>query len=288
MMPVRIAAGLVLLTLASSAEGQPLRQTPQIEIKDAVARVVISPHAGPVFNAQVIGGDPRLKFKVRREGAKLIVDGNIRRERIRACQPQPGPNGAQGGHVRVTDLGDLAWNQIPEVIVSAPPGVKIVASGAVFGAVGRADEVDLSNDGCGDWTFADVAGRLRIGQAGTGSSRAGKAGSAQIRIAGSGGVTMGDVAGAVDIDMAGAGNARVASVNGPLKVKLAGSGDAVVQGGRASAMTATVAGAGGITFNGVAQTLKANIAGSGDIRAAKVLGKVDKQTIGSGKVLVGR
>jgi hypothetical protein len=285
MTPMRAAAGLVLLTvLASSAEGQPLRQPPQIEIKNAVARVVVSPRAGPVVNAQVVGGDPRLKLKVRREGGKLIVDGNVRAGRIRACQA----GGAKGGHVRVTDLGDLSWNQIPQVIVSAPSEVKITASGAVFGSIGRADAVDLANDGCGDWTIDDVAGRLRIGQAGSGSSRAGRAGSAQIRIAGSGGVTMGDVGGSVNIDMAGAGAARVASVNGPLRVKLAGSGDALVQGGRASAMTATVAGAGGVTFNGVAQTLKANIAGSGDIHAAKVLGKVEKQTIGSGKVMVGR
>jgi hypothetical protein len=34
--------------------------------------------------------------------------------------------------------------------------------------------------------------------------------------------------------------------------------------------------------------LKATIAGSGDIRAARVIGKVEKQTIGAGKVIAGR
>ena len=50
----------------------------------------------------------------------------------------------------------------------------------------------------------------------------------------------------------------------------------------------TVAVAGGVSFDGVADSLKAHIVGSGDIRAARVLGRVQTQTIGAGKVLAGR
>ena len=286
MKPMRIAAGLILAGLAGAgtASGQ---AAPQIEIRGAVARVVISPQPRPDITAQIIMGDPRLRLKVRRHGGKLIIDGGIKRDRIHGCQAHAGPDGRMTGEARIGGLGQVAWGQMPQILISAPRHVKVTASGAVFGSVGRADTLELANEGCGDWTLGDVQGRLRVSQAGDGASRAGRAGSAQLRVAGAGGASMGAVSGEVDIEMAGSGIMRVASVDGPLKVKLAGSGGAFIQGGHASAMTATVAGSGGVTFGGVAQSLKASIAGSGDIRAAKVLGRVEKQTIGSGKVLVG-
>jgi hypothetical protein len=270
--------GLCLIGGTGAAVGQPRPKAPQIDIKNAVVRVVVSPEARADVMAQAMAGDPRLKLKISRQGDKLIIDGGIKRDRIHGCDSSPGPDGRSRGSVRVGGLGEIPWDQIPQVTVRTPMAVK----------VGRSGAVDLANDGCGDWTLADVAGRLRISQAGAGASRAGRAGSAQLLVAGAGGVSMGDVGGDLSIDLADAGSVKASSVNGALKVKVAGPGGALIQSGQARSMTATVAGAGSVTFNGAAQSLKASIAGSGDIRVAKVTGNIEKQTIGSGKVITGR
>ena len=286
-----VTVGLCLvggLAGLGGASGAPPVQTPQIEIRNAVARIVVAPEDRADVVAQVMGGDPRLQLKIRRQGGKLIIDGGLKRDRFRGCEIHADPNGRRTGNVRVSGLGQIGWGQIPQVTVRTPQAVKLTASGAVFGSVGRAQQLDLANDGCGDWTLADVTGHLHISQAGAGSSRAGRAGSAQLLVAGSGGVSMGDVGGDLAIDMADAGEVKVSSVNGALKVRVAGPGGALIGGGQATTMNASVAGAGSVVFNGVAQSLKASIAGSGDIRAAKVTGKVEKQTIGSGKVVAGR
>lgn len=276
------------MAMPGGALGAPLAQQQQIEIKNAAARVVVSPEDRQDVIYEVFAGDPRLPLKIRHQGHKLIIDGGIKRERFRGCEVHVDPNGRRSGDVHVAGLGQIAWSQIPQVTIYTPRSVKLTASGAVFGSVGRAGDLYLANDGCGDWTLADVSGRLHVNQAGAGSSRAGHAGSAQLLVAGSGGVSMGDVGGDLVIDMADAGEVRVASVNGALRVRVAGPGGARIEGGRATAMNASVAGAGSVIFYGVAQSLKATIAGSGDIRAARVIGKVEKQTIGSGKVIAGR
>ena len=272
---------------AYGAVGANAPAAPQIEIKGAVARVVITPEPRGELAFRVIHANPRLPLKIVRQGHKLIIDGGLGRDRVRACRVQAGPAGVTGGSVRVTGLGEAAWADLPQIEILAPPSVRVSASGAVFGAVGRSQALELFNDGCGDWTVADVQGRLRVSQAGAGSTWAGRAGSAQLRVAGSGGVAMGAVSGGANIDMAGSGAVKVASIDGPLDVRIAGSGGVLISGGRATAMTASVAGAGGVVFNGVARSLKASIAGSGDIRAAKVTGPVTRRTIGSGKVVVG-
>ena len=132
------------------------------------------------------------------------------------------------------------------------------------------------------------AGALRLSQAGSGDTRAGSAGDAKIRVAGSGDTTLADVRGPVQVDIAGSGDVTVASVAGPLEVHVAGSGDVTVASGKASRFDVTVAGSGDVTFGGVADNLKARIAGSGDVRAAKVTGRVSKTIMGSGAVSVGK
>ena len=100
------------------------------------------------------------------------------------CRIRPGPAGTRTAEVRITGLGQVAWSSLPQILVAVPMDVKITASGAVFGSVGRARSIDLANDGYGDWALGDVTNRLRISQAGAGSSRAGQARSAQLRLAG--------------------------------------------------------------------------------------------------------
>jgi hypothetical protein len=269
-----LAMGAVMTAGAAHAQS--------VEIKDAVARVSIVPEDRTDVRVEVLSANARLPLQVRTERGRTVVDGDLRLNRIRSCRGQ-----GDGAHVTVADVGDIAWRDMPQVVIRTPRNVKISAGGAVFGSVGRAASVELANAGCGDWTIADVAGRLEVSQAGSGDTRTGAAGEAQLRVAGSGDVATAQVRGPVRVDVAGSGNVRVGSVEGPLEVRIAGSGDVQVASGRVSEMKVSIAGSGNVAFDGVAENLKASIAGSGDVRARQVRGQVSKSVMGSGSVRIG-
>lgn len=255
-------------------------QAATVEVKDAVARVTVIPEARDDVVVEVLRPNPRLPLKVRQLGGRTILDGDLNWD-VRGCR-------MQGGRpvVHVRGVGDVAWADMPQVTIRTPGDVSLAAGGAVFGVVGRARSVDLVNAGCGDWTLANVAGRLAVSQAGSGATRMGSAGSVKFRSAGSGFMTAGVVREGAEIDIAGSGAVRLRSVSGPLKVRVAGSGDVTVDGGQVSEMAARIAGSGNVSFDGVAQSLKAGIAGSGDIHVHRVNGPVDQRVAGSGRVRI--
>jgi len=252
-----------------------------VEVKDAVARVTVIPEARSDIKVEILSANPRLPLQVREFGGRTIVDGDLG-HRIRNCR---------GSHdrarVEVRGVGEVGWNEMPQVVIRTPRDSKVEAGGAVFGSVGRSATLELGNAGCGDWTVANVEGKLRISQAGSGDTRAGAAGEVKLRVAGSGDVAMADVHGPAEIEIAGSGDVNMGAINGPLQVRVAGSGDVKVAGGHASSMSVTVAGSGDVTFGGVADSLKARVAGSGDVRAREVRGPISKMVMGSGSVSVG-
>jgi hypothetical protein len=271
------AAAATSLALAAGAA-----QAASVEVKDAVARVTVIPENRPDIKVEFVSTNPRLPLEVRSLGGRTIVDGRLGR-RIRDCH---GRGDAVSVYVR--DVGEVAYKDIPQIVIRTPRDVDVDAGGAVWGAVGRSASLKLGNAGCGDWTVANVEGPMKISQAGSGNTKAGSAGDAKLRVAGSGDTSVGDVKGPLTVDIAGSGDVAVASVNGPLDVRIAGSGDVKITGGRATTMSVSVAGSGNVDFRGVAETLKARVAGSGDIRAKQVTGEVHKMIMGSGGVTIGR
>jgi hypothetical protein len=255
---------------------------PAVEIKDAVAQVTVIPEERSDIRVEFVSENRRLPLKVKVGRTRTVVDGGLGSQKIRGCS-----GSGQSATVRVAGLGDVPLKDLPHIVVRTPRDVDVTAGGAVFGSVGRTRNLNLGAAGCGDWTVANVEQGLRISLAGSGDARAGAAGSAKLRVAGSGDISTADVRGRVDVDLAGAGDVRVKSVAGPLDVHVAGSGDVTVDGGRATPMTASVAGSGNIIFNGLAEGLQARIAGSGDVRARRVTGRVKKSVMGSGSVRIG-
>jgi hypothetical protein len=252
-----------------------------IEIKDAVVRIIVIPEARGDIQVQVLSPNSRLPLKVRIQDDRVIIDGSLQRK-IRSCG-----SAASGSTVQVAGLGVVAYRDMPQVVLRTPLDVRIGAGGAVFGSIGKSASLQLSNAGCGDWTIANVKGRLKIDQAGSGDTRTGSAGEAALRVAGSGDISTQAIGGGMSVDIAGSGDVKAASINGPLDVKTAGSGDVFVAGGHGGAMTASVAGSGSVTFHGVVQSLKARVTGSGDIRVKAVTGAVSKAVVGSGSVTIG-
>jgi hypothetical protein len=254
----------------------------KLEIRDAVTRVVVVPEARGDLKVEVQKRHPGLPMRMWVEGDTVKIDGDLGRNAVRNCHSMGGRT-----NVNVRGRGEIGYDDMPILLVRAPMNVQIKTGGAVFGEIRNAASVELGNAGCGDWKVGDVGGRMSLHQAGSGDTQAGRAGSLEIRIAGSGDVETGPVSGDVDINIAGSGDAHVASVGGRLTGKVAGSGDISVDGGRASEMTAQIAGSGDVKFGGVAGTLKVSIAGSGDVSAERVEGAVDRKVIGSGGVYIG-
>ena len=272
---------LMLLAAATALSAASVANAASVEVKDAVARVTVIPENRTDVKVEFIATNPKLPMQLRSFGGRTIVDGNLDR-RIRACHGV-----AERASVHVRGVGEVGWNEMPQIVIRTPRDVDVDAGGAVWGTVGRSANLNLGNAGCGDWTVGNVEGRMRLSQAGSGDTRAGSASDAKVRVAGSGDTSIADVRGPVQIDIAGSGDVTVASVSGPLEVHVAGSGDVRVAGGRASDFDVTVAGSGDVHFGGVADNLKARIMGFGDVRAHQVTGHISKTIMGSGGVSVG-
>jgi hypothetical protein len=273
---------LMLAAAAAAVFAAGAASAASVEVKDAVARVTVIPENRTDVKVEIVQANPRLPIEIRTFAGQTIVDGGLRR-RIRDCR-------GSGEHIRVMvrGLGDVAWSELPQIVIHTPRDVDLDAGGAVWGSVGRAASVKLGNAGCGDWTVANVDGSLKIRQAGSGDTRAGSAGEAVIGVAGSGDTNLGDVRGGLDVDIAGSGDVTAASIAGAFKVRVAGSGDVRVAGGHATTMGVVVMGSGDVRFGGVADSLTARIAGSGDVRAKQVTGSVSKTVMGSGGVTIGQ
>ncbi|MFZ5684856.1 MAG: GIN domain-containing protein [Pseudomonadota bacterium] len=252
-----------------------------VEVKDAVARVTVIPEDRSDIRVEIVAPNAKLPLDVRSRGDRTIVDGDLDRK-IRNCR-----GSGDNVSVAVRGVGDVAWREMPQVVIRTPRDARVEAGGAVFGSVGRSASLTLSNAGCGDWTVANVEGEMKIRQAGSGDTRTGTAGSAVIRVAGSGDVATADIRGGAEVDIAGSGAVALRSVSGPVEVSIAGSGDVDIAGGRATTMTVSVAGSGDVDFRGTADSVKAKIAGSGDVRVKEVKGEVSKSIMGSGSVTIG-
>lgn len=268
------AAGLGL-GLAGAADA-----APSVLIKDAVARVVVIPEPRSDIEVTLVSTNSRLPIRITR-GERTVIQGNVA-HRVRGCRALLGRT-----TVHVAGLGEISYDSFPQLVIHVPMDVRLAAGDAVFGAIGRSNSLEFANAGCGDWTIGNVAGEMRISQAGSGDTRAGSAGRAELRIAGSGDITTQDIRGGLIAVSAGSGDIIAASVDGPFNARIAGSGDIHARRGAVTDMSATIAGSGDVDFGGVARSLKASVVGSGDVHATSVTGEVSKRLVGSGEVHVG-
>jgi hypothetical protein len=278
--------GLLLAALCLAGAGSASAQT--ISFKDIAARVVIIPEARSDVQVLFLKTNPRLPMKV----VKLFSDTT-------QVEPLSWTSWFWGPHISCNDrdqqptasvpgVGDIAYDDLPQITVRVPMNAKVVAGGAIYGSAGRSQALNLVVAGCGDWTVANVQNQLWVEFAGSGRLHTGSAGAMSLRIAGAATVTTTEVLNGLTVEIAGVGNVHVRSASGPLGVHLAGGGDVHIDGGRATTMAVHIAGSGNVDYGGVADSLDANIAGSGEISAAKVLGPVNKFIAGSGTVDVGQ
>jgi hypothetical protein len=254
---------------------------PAAEIRNAVARVVVSPEVRSDIKVEVIRANPRLPLRIWSFAGRTYIDGGLE-HRIGGCRTRAG-----APSVLIRGLGETPYDAMPQVIIHTPMDARVFAGGAIWGAVGRSDSLEFANAGCGAWQLANVRGRMKLTLAGSGDARTGQAGSAELYTAGAATISTRDVASGVTAVNLGSGGIDIASVNGPFTARIAGSGSVRAAAGNVSDMHAAIAGSGDITLDGVAGALKASIVGSGDVRVTRVIGPISRAVIGSGVVRVG-
>lgn len=273
-------AFLIVGVATAALLGATAAQAASVEIKDAAARVVVMPEDRADVKVEFLTTNPGLPLTVRTEGDKTIVDGDLGRMAIKNCR-------TINGVTSVSVNGkSYSWDNLPQIVVHMPMDVVVGGGGAVFGSVGRSNSLTLSNAGCGNWTVANVAGELKVNQAGSGDTTVGTAGSVSINIAGSGDVATASI-GALAVNIAGSGDVEAAAVSGPLSANIMGSGDVKIRGGQVGAVAVSIAGSGDVTVMAPADSVTAKIAGSGDVRVIRVSGPVVKKVAGSGEIIVG-
>lgn len=298
-MKIAVYAAASAAVLAAFAAAQPAAAQ-DAEIRNAVARVIVIPEDRADIAVEITRGSADLpQLTVERRGSKVRIDGGLGRRRsvmqltndsIRECNDgradarQPG----EGATVEVRGKGRIRLEDAPLVVLRTPRDVDVSSGSGVYGSIGRgARSVDLGAGGCGNWTVANVDGRLEVAVGGSGTVRAGTSRLLEASVGGSGSVFAG-ATGDLEASIGGSGSIVVAGVNGPAEVAIGGSGDVTIRGGRASTLEVAVAGSGNVRFDGVADSLEASIAGSGDVRVAEVTGAVSRSIVGSGEVRIGR
>jgi len=130
---------------------------------------------------------------------------------------------------------------------------------------GSVTDADVSIAGSGDIILGNVVGDLDASIAGSGSVKTGDTHSADVEIAGGGEIKVGTVNGDFDIDVAGSGEVYAVSVNGKVNIDVAGSGDVKIDGGNADPFKVDIAGSGDVRFGGTANNPDVSVMGSGDV-----------------------
>ena len=275
---------------AASAALASTAQAGEVEIRNTVARVVVIAEDRTDIQVSVDQGSSGLPaIEIRRRGDDVFIEGGLRR-RIQDCRsnvfvgdPTQMPSGVS---VEVRDHGRVEMAQAPLIVIRTPMNVDIDAEGAVWGAIGRADNVELGAGGCGDWSVGNVQNSLSVAVGGSGDVRTGTAQALEVAVGGSGDVRTGAVTSA-ELAVGGSGDITVASVNGATDIAIGGSGEVTINGGRAPAMDIGIGGSGTVIFNGEAGDVDVAIAGSGDVRIARVTGRVERAIVGSGDIRIG-
>jgi hypothetical protein len=290
-----VIASAVLAAVAALAAPALANPGPEVEIKDAVARVAVVVEDRTDIAVEIEPGASGLPaLRVTRNGDDVRIDGGLRRRGLfggssmRNCRSGPGtgPSG-DGASVEVRNVGRVNLSDAPLIVIRTPRAVDVDASGAVFGSMGRgAASVELGNSGCGTWHVANIEGPVSLSVAGSGDIRTGTSASLDIAIGGSGSVRAGATR-ELDISIGGSGDVVVARVDGPTDISIGGSGDVDIRAGAVPDLSISIAGSGDVNFGGVAGDVNVSIAGSGDVVVARATGAVSRSIVGAGDIRIG-
>lgn len=288
-------AGLALLTGTAAYANETLI------IEDFIGTVIVSSGTSDTLKLDKMTG--KRDADIDTVGTTTTIDGGIARPDGRDCQSYYGQydivwfkrqkNKKFGGY---KDLQDY-----PQIILDAPADTRLIVRNSIlFGTFGDMDSADIDMRHCGKINTGDIAGTAAIKITGSGDMTAGDIGKLDLKITGSGDVDaeiVGDVSleltgsgdvdllesGATDMRSVGSGDIKIDLVNGALTVASRGSGDVDI-GDINGALKSSSRGSGDFSAGDINGDVIIEAVGSGDFNANRVKGRVSIEVGGSGDV----
>lgn len=293
------AAVAALVTLPAKADnawvngGWKTYEAQNLKLEDVVGSVKIDVKASGPMAVQISGLKDRVsRCSVRPGGDTLRV----------ACENM----GSVWDWRHWFDFSDLGTNKPDQLVVhvAVPRGSAVAvhdlignaaigdtegrmdfdSAGYTHSSIGNVADAHLDLAGSGKLTVANVAGELHATTAGSGDIKVGNARKVKADIAGSGSISVGDVAGPIDIDIAGSGNFSAAGVHGPVKADIAGSGSVTIASGEADPFRVDIMGSGNVTFGGTAVNPKISSMGSGNVKIKAYRGSLSNDGMANLKI----
>ncbi len=279
-------AGFISLGLATGAHAQYnlLSDGPQIELRDMVARVVVTPEARSDVDIKVRYGAAKVPtLMVSHRGNVTVLNGHLDapeksmnfRININNDHDQ-----TVTGSVYIDGIGNVAVNDLPLVLVRVPENAVVKDSGYVFGRIGPSKSLDFIMNGGGDWMVDPVTGPLNVISSGSGDIRLSSAGDSIIDNMGSGDISI-DTAQGLKVSLSGSGN-FTATTAADTDLQNQGSGDVTLSHVRN--LKTELNGSGDLNLSSVngAFTLVNNA--SSDVSVGKIYGPITLNLSGSGDI----
>ena len=157
---------------------------------------------------------------------------------------------------------------------------------AVEGHVGRMHSADVSLAGSGRLTIGDVEQDAKMSIAGSGNITASDANFVDVSIAGSGGIKFHVARTGLSVRISGSGDVAGEKSEGPLYVGIAGSGTVDVKDGHANPFKVKISGHGNVIFGGEGTDPDISISGSGGVKLGSMKGHLSKH--GQGDIIIGK
>lgn len=279
---------LALMATGAAAQMRLLSDGPQVEFRDLVARVVVTPEDRSDVDIRVRYGKAHVPtLMISRKGNVTTLNGHISNaQRSREINLKFDINFADTttitgrSTVNVNGLGRVPIEDLPMVFVRVPQNAVVKDSATTFGQLLPSKSLDFILNGCGEWDIAPVNGPLNIIDSGAGSVRVASAGDAIVDSLGSGDINIGN-ARTLKVTLSGSGNFNVGNA-GDTEVQSQGSGDVGL--GHVQSLKANLNGSGDLAVASVTSGFTMTNNGSSDVNISRIIGPVMLDMSGSGDV----
>ena len=267
-----MASAIALLAAGGAwAQVRLLSDGPQIELRDMIARVVVTPEDRSDIDIRVRYGSVKVPtLMVSQRGSTTVLNGHLSSGRqpnfsFRINVNDDDEVSSQGGKVHISGIGLVNVSDLPLVFVRVPANAVVKDSAYTFGRVAPSKSLDFIMNGGGEWAVDSVAGPLNIINSGSGRITVTSAGDSIVDNMGSGDINLGTVRNLQAV-LTGSGNFNVTQ-----------SGNTILQNQGAGDVSLTRTGA-----------LKVQLNGSGDLSLCDVMGGLSVVNNGSSDINVGR
>jgi hypothetical protein len=274
---MRIQLGAAAGVLAAALAGQ--AGAAELMFHDVVARVIVIPEARPDIQVEVRQGSERAPVvSVTRSGDDVTLSGRLNMQQCNFDDEGRGWIRARGGP-------RLDFDEVAYVTVRTPRSVSISGGGAILGSIGRSQELSLSQDGCANWTAADVAGALQAELSNGANLRAGAVSSARLR-ADNGGAVRIVRADRLDARATNGGHVAAGAIPGLVTAVATDGGMVSIDGGASRGLSAEAHDGGAVRHKGRVGELRATATDGAMINVEHAARVVSSYASDAGSVIV--